>query len=150
MGLPAGRHRCRCPAPCDLVPGCSSYRSEPRFLGGWQGESEEAAHHTTPPKQGESTVQTHPPRRPSQFSGSCWHYGIHPPTTTREGEKPPQPHANREAADSRTNLALCSAQVHHYPRALHPCVCWHRLVDGRVKGLHQPKARNLRAPQQRL
>lgn len=62
VGLPAGRHRCRCPAPCDLVPGCSSYRSEPRFLGVWQGESEEAAHHTTPPKQGEHSANPPSPQ----------------------------------------------------------------------------------------
>lgn len=89
VGLPAGRCQCLCSAPCGQVPGCSSCRSEPCFLAGLSGrESREAAHHTSPPEQGEHSVNPPSSQTPTAL-GELLALPKHPPTGRGEGKKPP-------------------------------------------------------------
>lgn len=109
------------------------------FPCGLEGrKSRETAHHTTRPEHGEHSANPPSARTPT---GSCLHYGIHT-QWHRRGQETPQPHANREAAGQ----TLPCAQ----PWCLPSPRLWRHLVDGETKELHQPKVRNLRAPQQRL
>jgi len=89
----------------------------------WAGRERErrgSASHL-PSQERECSANPPSPQTPTALGEllALWH----PPThQDRTGREAPQPHADREAANSRTNLALCSAQTYHRPRALQPCL----------------------------